>query len=93
MQNLSDFTARVDYVMSQIKFNSLPSQRALFDWFYREVQECSAIKRIIDSIRDVESDTEEERRLKNYSHFRKRIAKEMKHLQVQKTTQPRRMAR
>ena len=51
--------------MSQIEPSSLPSQRALFDWFYKEVQESSAIKRIIDKITDADSDTEEETRLKN----------------------------
>ena len=64
MQNLSDFTAQVDYVMSQIEPGTLPNERTLFDWFYKEVQESPGINRIIDKVRDAESDSEEERKLK-----------------------------
>ena len=84
-QNLADSVAQVDYVTSQMKEKSLPSERARFDWFYKEVQECSVIRRHIEAIRDVDSDDEvNTAKLKNYTSFRKKIVKELSHLQVQK---------
>ena len=84
-QNLADFVAQVDYITSQMKESSLPSESARFDWFYKEVQECSMIRRHIEAIRDVDSDDEvRTAELKNYTKFRKKIVKELSHLQMVK---------
>ena len=84
MKDLTDFTAQVDYVMSQIDPLTSPSERTLFDWFYKVGQEIGGIKRIINNIRDADSDTEEERKLKTMAHLRKAIRKEILHHQVQR---------
>ena len=84
LQHLSDFVAQVEYVVPHIEPGTLPHERTLFDWFYKEVQESSSIKRIIEKIRDVDSDSEEEAKVKTWSYLRNSMDKELRHLQVQK---------
>ena len=84
-QHLQDFVSQVDYVMSQMKATAIPSERNLFDFFYREVQGCYAIKRHVEAIRDVpEEDEDAQAEAKNFTTFRSKVVRELSHLQMQK---------
>ena len=52
------------------------------DWFFKEVQEVSSVRRFIDRIRDSDATSVEGKRFRTMSHLRDAIKKETHHNQV-----------
>ena len=82
MKDLVEFIHQVDYVMSQIDESNMPSEKSMFNWFFRGVQEVTCINWFIHKIRDSDPDTPEGKRLRTMTKPRAAIKREIQFNQI-----------